>query len=58
VVQRPPDNWIWEKDPFATARMPGEAGMQQYAALDLIEPYWIARYYGILPDAHLVLAWK
>ena len=58
VVQRPPDNWIWEKDPFAAARLPGDASMQQYAGLDLIEPYWMARYYGLLPDTHLVLAWQ
>jgi hypothetical protein len=55
---RPPDNWIWEKDPFAAARLPGDAGMQQYHGLDLIEPYWVARYHGLLPDAHLVLAWR
>ena len=22
------------------------------------EPYWVARYFGFLPDTHLVLAWK
>ena len=30
---------------------------QQYPGLDLSEPYWVARYFGHLPDAHLVLAW-
>lgn len=58
VMERPPDNWIWEKDPFAAVRAPGDAGHQQYTALDYTEPYWVARYFGFLPDTHLVLAWK
>ena len=57
LMDRPPDNWQWEKDPFRLTRLPGDAGRQQYAGLDLIEPYWIARYYKLLPDAHSVLAW-
>ncbi|MGZ6143929.1 MAG: hypothetical protein ACXWLM_11365 [Myxococcales bacterium] len=58
VMERPPDNWIWEKDPFGAVRTPGDAGHQQYTALDYTEPYWMARYFGFLPDTHLVLAWK
>jgi hypothetical protein len=57
LMARPPDNWQWEKDPFRPARAPGDAGRQQYAGLDLTEPYWIARYFKLLPDAHAVLAW-
>ena len=57
VMQRPPDNWVWEKDPFEVAHTPGDAGHQQYPGLDLSEPYWLARYMGYLPDSHLVLAW-
>ena len=58
VMLRPPDNWIWEKDPFKALRYPGDAGRQQYPGVDLLEPYWIARYFGHLPDAHLILAWQ
>ena len=55
---RPPDNWQWEKDPYRAVRYPGDAGYQQYAGTDLIEPYWEARYYGYLPDPNLRLAWQ
>lgn len=58
VMERPPDNWMWEKDPFAQARLPGDAGHQQYTGLDYTEPYWEARYFGFLPDTHVVLAWR
>lgn len=58
IMQRPPDNWNWEKDPFQTVHVAGDAGHQQYFGLDYTEPYWVARYFGLLPDAHLVLAWK
>ncbi len=57
LMDRPPDNWQWEKDPFRVVRIPGDAGRQQYFGLDLIELYWLARYYKLLPDAHVVLAW-
>ncbi len=57
LMRRPPDNWQWEKDPYRAVRKPGDAGRQQYAGLDLTEPYWIARYFKLLPDAHAVLAW-
>lgn len=56
--QRPPDNWIWEKDPFKATHAAGDAGHQQYTGLDLTEPYWVARYFGLLPDPHLGLAWR
>ena len=56
AMLRPPDNWQWEKNPFTARRYPGDAGQQQYAGLDLNEPYWIARYFHQLPDTHLVLA--
>ena len=58
IMQRPVDNWNWEKDPFKTAHVAGDAGHQQYFGLDFTEPYWLARYFGFLPDPHLVLAWK
>ena len=58
IMQRPPDNWNWEKDPFQTVHVPGDAGHQQYFGLDYTEPYWLARYFGFLPDPHLVLAWR
>jgi len=57
LMDRPPDNWQWEKDPFRAVRRPWDAGRQQYAGLDLTEPYWLARYFRLLPDAHAVLAW-
>ncbi len=57
VMARPPDNWIWEKDPFTAVRINGDSGHQQYPGLDLSEPYWAARYFGVLPDTHLVLVW-
>jgi hypothetical protein len=58
VMERPPDNWIWEEDPFAAARTPGDAGYRQYNGLDYSEPYWEMRYYGFIPDTHYFLAWK
>lgn len=58
VMARPPDNWIWEKSPFSAQRFPGDAGHQQYNGLDFTEPYWEARYFGFLPDTHVVLAWR
>ena len=58
VMWRPPDNWIWEKDPFEAQRLNGSgSGTQQYPGLDLSEPYWAARYFGYLPDSHLILVW-
>jgi hypothetical protein len=58
VMERCPDNWNWEKDPYQTVHAAGDAGHQQYFGLDFTEPYWLARYFGLLPDTHLVLAWK
>jgi hypothetical protein len=58
VMDRAPDNWIWEKDPFQAQRLTGAgAGTQQYPGLDLLEPYWAARYFKDLPDSHLILVW-
>ena len=60
VMSRPPQNFLSEKDPYQARRVqgPGEAGKQQYQGLDLTMPDWIGRYFGLIPDPHLILAWR
>jgi hypothetical protein len=60
LMQRPPDSWMWGRDPYQAtpithAQGPGQ---RQYSGIDLIEPYWIARYAGVIEDPHQDLAWR
>jgi hypothetical protein len=60
LMQRPPDSWMWGRDPYRATPITHAqpAGQRQYSGIDLIEPYWIARYAGVIEDPHQDLAWK
>ena len=47
VVLRPPDEYSWEESPFQLAG--GGSGVIETAGIDYILPYWMARYYGVVP---------
>src|SRR5207249_3864528 len=50
-MARVTDSFLWERDPFAALRRHGDSERhQQYPGLDLLAPFWIARYHGLLPD--------
>lgn len=59
VPWRPYEGFLWEGHPFHIGRGFGVEGGQQSPGLDVIEAYWMARYYG-LTDAGTgqVLAWR
>jgi hypothetical protein len=52
-------DFAWQRNPFAVGLDRGVEGLRQSPGLDLIEPFWLARYYG-LTDAGRgeVLAWR
>lgn len=47
VVLRPPDEYLWEESPFQISG--GGSGIIETAGVDYILPYWMARYYGVIP---------
>jgi uncharacterized protein (TIGR03437 family) len=47
VVLRPPDEYLWEENPFQLSG--GGSGVIETAGVDYILPYWMARYYGVIP---------
>jgi uncharacterized protein (TIGR03437 family) len=47
VALRPPDEYLWEETPFQLAG--GGSGIIETAGVDYILPYWMARYYGVVP---------
>jgi uncharacterized protein (TIGR03437 family) len=47
VAFRPPDEYLWEESPFQLAG--GGSGIIETAGVDYILPYWMARYYGVVP---------
>jgi uncharacterized protein (TIGR03437 family) len=47
VELRPPDEYLWEESPFQLAG--GGSGIIETAGVDYILPYWMARYYGVVP---------
>lgn len=52
-------DFIWQRSPFKIGDPRGIDGQKQSPGRDLAEPYWIARYYGLLDDgAGQVLAWR
>ena len=57
LMRRPPQRWAWGRDPFRVQSPWNADGRIQYSGLDLTEPYWIARYFGQLPDPARILAW-
>ncbi|TNF34806.1 MAG: hypothetical protein EP329_06845 [Deltaproteobacteria bacterium] len=52
-------DFAWQRDPFAIGDPHGLDGTKQSPGRDLAEPYWMARYYGLVSGgAGQVLAWK
>jgi uncharacterized protein (TIGR03437 family) len=47
VPLRPPTDYIWQRDPFQVTG--GGSGLIESAGIDYILPYWMARYYGVIP---------
>ncbi|HLK19212.1 MAG TPA: hypothetical protein VKT81_09655, partial [Bryobacteraceae bacterium] len=47
VPIRPPTDFLWQRDPFQLSG--GGDGFIEGAGIDYILPYWMARYYGVLP---------
>ncbi len=48
VPLRPPTDFLWQRNPFQLA---GGTGVIETAAIDYILPYWMARYYGVIPGS-------
>jgi uncharacterized protein (TIGR03437 family) len=51
VALRPPDEYLWEESPYQLAG--GGSGIIETAGVDYILPYWMARYYGVVPPVAL-----
>ena len=49
VPIRPPTDFLWQRDPFQLTG--GGTGATEGAGIDYILPYWMGRYYGVLPEA-------
>ena len=47
VPMRPPTDFLWQRDPFQL--IAGGDGFIESPGIDYILPYWMARYYGVLP---------
>ena len=47
VVLRPPDEYLWEESPYQLSG--GGSGIIETAGVDYILPYWMARYYNVVP---------
>lgn len=47
VPMRPTTDFLWQRDPFQLAG--GGIGTIEGAGIDYILPYWMARYYGVIP---------
>ena len=47
VPKRPPTDFLWQRDPFQLSG--GGNGFVESPGIDYILPYWMARYYGVLP---------
>ena len=49
VPDRPTTDFLWQRDPFALSG--GGQGNIESAGIDYILPYWMGRYYGVIPAA-------
>jgi len=49
VPQRPPTDFLWQRDPFQLKG--GGSGLIESNGIDYILPYWMARYYGVIPNS-------
>jgi uncharacterized protein (TIGR03437 family) len=47
VVMRPPTDFLWQRDPFMTKG--GGFGTAEGAGIDYILPYWMGRFYNLIP---------
>jgi len=47
VALRPPDEFLWEESPYQLSG--GGSGIIEGAGVDYILPYWMARYYSVVP---------
>ncbi|HEV2445223.1 MAG TPA: hypothetical protein VGS58_04855 [Candidatus Sulfopaludibacter sp.] len=47
VAERPPSDFLWQLDPYRLSG--GGSGIIETAGIDYILPYWMARYYGVVP---------
>ncbi|MEO8127627.1 MAG: hypothetical protein ABJF23_19070 [Bryobacteraceae bacterium] len=47
VAMRPPTDFLWQRDPFQLKG--GGSGLIESPGVDYILPYWMARYYGVIP---------
>jgi uncharacterized protein (TIGR03437 family) len=50
VPLRPPATFLWQDDPFQLTG--GGSGVVESSGVDYILPYWMARYYGVLPGSN------
>lgn len=48
VPLRPPTDFLWQRNPYQLA---GGSGVREGAGIDYILPYWMARYYGVIPSS-------
>ncbi len=46
VAERVPTDFLWQRDPFVLSG--GGGGDVGHAGIDLLLPYWMARYYGVI----------
>jgi uncharacterized protein (TIGR03437 family) len=49
VPLRPPTDFLWQRDPFQLAG--GGSGFIEGPGIDYLLPYWMGRYYGVIPSA-------
>lgn len=49
VALRTPTDFLWQRDPFQLSG--GGSGLVESAGIDYILPYWMGRYYGVIPGA-------
>jgi uncharacterized protein (TIGR03437 family) len=48
VPLRPPTDFLWQRNPYQLA---GGTGRIETPGIDYILPYWMARYYGVIPGS-------
>jgi hypothetical protein len=48
VTPRVPTDFLWQRDPFQLTG--GGSGLIEGAGIDYILPYWMSRYYGVIPS--------
>lgn len=47
IAERPPSDFLWQLDPYQLSG--GGQGIIETAGIDYILPYWMGRYYGVIP---------